>query len=137
MELQEVISKLQAFANKHNIFLEQEGECGFCRPCVGFLKYSNYVDYNPGKFVDNKYKYILGDYDTRLNSPGGVESYHKHNCLAVLVHDGDYETGLRQLLQWVEHLEEQGELVIEKYDTGNTGMQAVLTGTHSYAIRFK
>lgn len=129
-------TELLEFANKHSLILEKEGECGFGRPCVGFLtKGSNYLDHNPTNYKD--YSYINGEYDERLDAPSGVEAYHKHDCMAVLVHDDEYEEGLAQLLKWVKHLESQGELEVVEYKNGAEGMQIVVSGATGYAIKFK
>jgi hypothetical protein len=128
--------KLLAFANKHQLILEEKGECGFGRPCVGFLSKGgiNYVDYNPSSY--DGYKDIW-EYDDRLCAPEGVKAYHKHYCMAVLVTDDNYEEGLNQLLKWVEHLESQGEVEVVEYATGAVGVQAIISGITGYAIRFK
>ena len=129
------MDRLEEFAVKHSLILEKEGECGICRPCVGFLtKGGNYLDHNPSH--SETYKYIFDDWDDRLEAPDDVEAYHKHSCMSVLVHNDDYEEGLRQLQRWVEHLEAQGELEVVEFETGATGMQAMFTGLTGYAIRF-
>lgn len=129
------IDKLNAFASKHQVLLIQKGQCGFGRACVGFSTADgNYVDYNPMAFPD--YAYVW-PYDARLGAPEGVDAYHKHDCLAVLVSDDNYEAALEQLLKWIEHLEGQGELEISSFNTGATGVQAIISGATGKAIRFK
>lgn len=127
---------LQEFANKHGIVLEKEGEVGFGRSCVGFTHGSGYIDFNPCK-MGGDYKDIKELYDERLWAPDEVDSYHKHQCLAVLVHGDDYDEGLKQLEVWIRHLESQGEVEVVDYETGATGIQAVLSGHMGKAIKLK
>ena len=53
--------------------------------------------------------------------------------MAVL---GRGEKSIRQLADWVDKLNEMGA-VVEKYATGATGLQAMISGTHNYAVRVK
>jgi len=129
------VKKLQIFAQKHSVILCEKGEIGFGRECVGFLHGHNYIGYNP--MSDADYSYIYGECDNRLYAPEGVESYHKGNYLAVLVRDGKYNEGLKQLLKWVEHLESQGEVEVVEFKTGATGLQAIISGIFGRAIKFK
>jgi hypothetical protein len=127
----ELKDKLERFALKHKLILEEAGEVGFCRPCVGYIKGNGYVNFNPtGSVV---YKPIFPD-DEYYSAPV-KDAYHKHNCLAVLVHDDDYETALIQLGQWVDEIESRGGCVVD-YITGATGIQALLSGLVGYAFRF-
>jgi hypothetical protein len=123
----------QTFANKHKVIFEDHGEVGFGRPCVGFTSGARYIDYNPRNNSD----YELVWPDARpIGHPHGVEAYHKHDCLAVLVADS-YDAAILQLATWVEALEAQGELEIVTYATGATGLQAAISGIMGRAIRFK
>ena len=130
----DILDKLQAFAGKLGVRLETNGKVGFGRPCVGFTDGSdgNYIDYNPLRFPDYDNVWVP---DPRLEAPDGVRAYHKHNCFAVLVHDGKYITALSQLLDWMNHLEAQGKLYLCEYKTGATGIQAMISGKVGYAIR--
>ncbi len=135
--MNDVLKKLTDFATKHDLRLETCGEVGFGRSCVGFQDKlrGNYVDYNPGKIVGNEYQYIW-TYDLRLDEAATENSYHKHRCMAVLVH-GDYESALRELAFWVDCLESQGEVYIEKFDTGSRGLQAIFSGEAGMALRIR
>ena len=133
----EVFKNLQRFANDHQLILEPKGECGFGRPCVGFLsRAGNYVAHNPYS-EKGDYELIKEFEDDRLYATDDVNSYHKHDCLAVLVSDGDYDEGLIQLNKWVEHLESLGEVEIVEYKTGAAGLQSVISGLYNYAVRIK
>lgn len=124
---------LQRFANEHKVILEDRGEIGFGRPCVGFLRQS-YIAFNPTKEPD--YDYVWPE-DIRLRPPKTVvDAYHKHDCLAVLVHGDDYDKALAQLNAWVGHLEAQGTVELAQYKTGATGIQAIISGYSSFAFRF-
>ena len=131
-----VFKNLQRFANNHKLILEDDGECGFGRPCVGFLSQSgNWLDHNP--INSETYESIWPD-DERLYPPKEVDdAYHKHDCMAVLVHNDNYDEALQQLNKWVKHLESQGELFVQEFETGAKGMQAVISGVFGWAIRIK
>ena len=147
-DIEAVKSRLLAFANKHKLILEDEGEVGFGRLCVGFLtKAGSYLDLNPNRFTnDDKYCEEVWPRDERLQAPDGVRAYHKHECLCVLVYpditEGPppyrmmTEEALRQLAQWIDHLDSQGDLVVVEYETGAEGMQALMTGVLGYALRY-
>ena len=120
---------IQEFANRFKLIFEDDGEVGFGRKCVGLTNGNNYVDYNPTQFPD--YDYVEEFYDERLYDIIPENAYHKHNCLAVL---GNEETSIIQLSEWIDKLKEL-EAVVEKYKTGATGMQALITGTENYAIK--
>lgn len=127
--LEECREVIQEFANRFKLIFEEEGECGFGRECVGLSDGVNYVDYNPIDMV--KYDYIKEFFDERFYDIAPTDAYHKHNCLAVL---GRGEEAIRQLADWVDKLNEIG-VVVAKYKTGATGLQAMFTGTHNYAVR--
>lgn len=90
---------------------------------------TNYVDYNPT--CEPSYDYVEEFYDERFYGIAPEKSYHKHNCLAVLGRDED---SIRQLSDWVDKLNELG-VVVEKYKTGATGIQALISGIENYAVR--
>ena len=91
---------LTDWAARYGATLQINGEVGFGRSCVGILKDSSYIDCEDVK-----------------NAPAGTwwepeDSYHKHDCLAVLGHgDGP----LRQLYDWVRWLDEHGYGIEETY----------------------
>ena len=64
--MDKIKKELQDFANKHKIVLDEHGECGFGRPCVGFLHGDNYIDINPHH--SETYKPIW-EIDDRLYAP--------------------------------------------------------------------
>ena len=78
------IEKLQQFANNHGVVLNLEGEVGLGRPCVGFTHGNNYVDFNPITMGGN-YERVEGFEDERIAEAAPIDTYHKHDCLAVLV----------------------------------------------------
>ena len=127
---------LEAFATKHNLKLKTKGEVGFGRPCVGFTDANGrgYIDHSP---LNMQTFNEVWPQDDRLYSPPGVEAYHKHQCLAVIVEDDNFDAGLDQLAEWMRHLESQGDVEVVEYATGAVGVQAMVSGTHGKAIRFK
>ncbi|MHC4088717.1 MAG: hypothetical protein ACYSVY_00290 [Planctomycetota bacterium] len=133
--MDEVRERLQAFANRHKLILEDRGEVGFGRSCVGFVKGNVYVDYNPYSHPSFE---PVWERDHQLNPPDETpDAYHKHDCLVVLVRGGDYDGALRQLDAWITHLEGQGEVYIDEYETGATGLQAMISGLVGYAVRIR
>jgi hypothetical protein len=131
--METVLAALGAFALKHEVTFDSNGECGFGRECVGFSKDQKWIDYDPLYGSDYRDHPDFPE-DLRLHAPAGVDAYHKHKCMAVL---GRGEEALRQLLAWVRHLEAQGEVEVVRYATGYIGIQAMVSGTHSHALRLK
>lgn len=115
------------FAKKHDIKFERGSEVGFGRPAVGFTYGTSYIDHNP---VDmSTWESIKEFEDERLYAPVGANSYHKSDCLCVLVEDDEYDVAIDQLAAWVTHLESLGKVEIVEYQTRATGMQAMISGT--------
>lgn len=133
-----IINHLLEFAKSNSLILEQKGEVGFGRACVGFIsKLGNYVDINPTSHQD--YEYVF-NYDERLYAPDDVQAYHKHDCFCVLAHgedEPDYYTALNQLYDWLVSLQSKGKLFVESYATGASGLQAMISGTVGYALRME
>jgi hypothetical protein len=95
------------WAARYQCSLQLNGQVGFGRDCVGVLKGGTYIDtqdiknetacnheYGPGSWWEPE------------------DSYHKHDCLAVLGHD---EGALEQLYRWVKWLDDHGYGVKEVY----------------------
>jgi len=133
MKFEESLKICQDFALKHKVIFDDEGECGFGRECVGFRSRNTWINHNPLNY-DGSYEPIKEFSDDRLYSPGDINAYHKHDCLAVL---GRGEQAIIQLATWVKHLENLGEVEIVEFKTGATGMQALLTGVCSHVVRIK
>jgi hypothetical protein len=126
-------AKLEKFALKHKLILEEHGEVGFGRPCVGFLTGDSYLDYPPVYSHGDAFKEIYPDCDF----PTVDNSYHKHNCLAVLVRGDDYAKGLDELAEWVDKIEAKGEVEVVDYATGASGIQATLSGLRGKCLIYK
>lgn len=99
----EKINFMEEWAAKNKCFLQQKGQVGFMRPCVGIQFGSTYVDYT---------------WEDHIWTPD--DAYHKHECLAVLVHgeeddEAAYDKGLEQLFEWVTWLNEN-TFVVELQD---------------------
>jgi hypothetical protein len=122
----------ERFALKHKVIFEDEGECGFGRECVGFLKGESYVAHNPNR-CDN-YEPIPELECPDCYAPDGVRAYHKHDCLAVLGRGDDAIIGLAK---WVEKMEAAGEVRIVKYETHAEGLQIMFSGVFGYAVTIK
>lgn len=139
----ETLAILQGFADRHELTLTLRGECGFGRPCVGFLKGDSYVEFNPYDMASLKAgePVTVFPYDRRLSPPKDVpNAYHKHDCLAVLAVDDDepdYEAAARELAAWVRYLESWGPLEVTRYRNGYSHpIELMMHGTHSHALRF-
>ena len=127
--LEECISNIQEFAKAHNVEFNQEGEVGFGRECVGLSKNNSYIDYCPINMTD--YDEIPEYYHQELLEIAPADSYDKHNCMAVL---GRGELAIRQLSEWVDKLKELNATIVQ-YNTGATGIQAMVTGRTHYTIQ--
>lgn len=125
----------ERFAKEHRLYFEDHGEVGIGRPCVGFSHGHNYVDYAPLNLQTYE---LIPDMDgARIAAAAPADAYHKHSCLAVLVHDDNYDEGIRQLDQWVRKMEAGGELEVALFQTGAVGLQALMSGVVGTAIRYK
>lgn len=121
------IKYLKNFAEKLGCVFVEKGEVGFGRPCVGILDpvVECYLDINPFDFnketVTGDYEdcYFF-DYDENLNAPDNVpDAYHKHSCMAVLVHNENYDEAIKQLYKWAKHIESFGKVVFKKHSEKN------------------
>lgn len=125
---------LERFALDHKVILEEEGQVGMGRPCVGFTKGTSYIAYNPINMVTFETLSAFGD--DRIRDCAPENAYDKSDHLAVLVHDDNYEGALQELVGWVRDLNEIGVEVLQ-YQTGATGVQAMLSGHTGHAVRPK
>lgn len=124
----------ERFAIKHKVIFDDEGECGFGRKCVGFRDGGKWIDHNPCK-SDGNYEPIKELACDACYAPSDVNSYHKHNCLAVLGRGlGRGDEAVIGLAKWVMKLEAAGEVKIVEYETGATGIQALLSGVCARAV---
>lgn len=156
MNIKKVKKELQKFANDHGVLFEHsgKGEVGMGRPCVGFERGGSYIHYRPLTHHDfntaekaPKYEdMLIFGHDPRLSPPKETpNAYHKHECLSVLIEAEDWEnipqesvdTALIELWHWMKHLEKQGELEVVEFETGATGIQAMVSGLTSWAIKYK
>jgi hypothetical protein len=100
-----------------------DGECGFGRKCVGVLGLDDsWVEYNDGYY---------GRGATLNPEELPTNAYHKHPCIAVLVHD-DEEFAWRELSEWLDLLIAKGyavEYEENKYDEGTSVIEMLLHGT--------
>ncbi len=120
----------QDFANRHKIIFNDEGECGLGRDCVGFGTGDNWISFNPTQSGGN-YEPIKGLQCEAAYAPDGVDAYHKFNCLAVL---GRGPKAIKQLALWVQSIEAAGNVEIVTYETGATGIQALVSGLTGKAL---
>lgn len=102
----EEIAYMTRWAAQQGGVLTLKGEVGFGRPCVGVTVGSSYLDF---LWIDMDYQTHYKDERVRaFKAVKPEDAYHKHPCLAVLVHNDDYETATRQLYDWIKAIEELG-----------------------------
>lgn len=123
----------ERFALKHKLIFDDEGECGFGRECVGFRDGGKWIDHNPCT-SGGDYEPIAALACPAAYAPDDVNSYHKHDCLAVL---GRGDQAVIGLAKWVLKLEAAGEVKIVEYETGAVGMQALFSGVTARAVIVK
>lgn len=73
------------------------GEIGFGRPCVGITFEGGYLDF---AWTWSEHTESVVAFEEAMPE----DAYHKHPCLAVLVHNEDYDEALAQLYKWYEFL---------------------------------
>lgn len=140
LSIEEIIFDIKQFAVDHNLIFETQGEVGFGRACVGLIsRGGSYLDYNPIDYIKGEFVEYFPR-DNRLSPPPNLvpDAYHKHDCLAVLVHGDDYEKAIRQLYSWILYLRSQGEVEIREYEKQHDNMYSLfLHGPTGYALCFK
>lgn len=120
----------ERFALKYKLIFDDEGEVGIGRECVGFRDGGKYIDHNP-RTSGGDYEPIKELACPAAYAPDDVNSYHKHDCLAVL---GRGDEAVIGLAKWVLKLEAAGEVQIVEYETGAVGMQALFSGITARAV---
>lgn len=105
------------WASRYGATLQLAGEVGFGRECVGVLKGGVYIDTAEIK-------------GREAYQPGGdwwepEDSYHKHDCLAVLGRGGE---ALAQLYEWVKWLDGHGYGIEEVYRQPASDVDLALNG---------
>jgi len=111
---------LTDWAARYQCSLQLNGQVGFGRDCTGILKDSTYIDTQDAK---NATAY---NHEAEPDSWWEPEdSYHKHDCLAVLGH-GDEP--LAQLYEWVKWLDGHGWGVENTYRQPTSGIDLAFHG---------
>ena len=108
---------LTEWAARYRCSLQLNGQVGFGRDCTGILKGDTYIDTSD---IKGETAYTA---DGEWWEP--EDSYHKHDCLAVLGHG---EEALTQLYQWVKWLDEHGYGVEEIYREPSSNIDLALHG---------
>lgn len=108
------------WAARYQCSLQLNGQVGFGRDCTGVLKGSTYIDTQDAK---NATAY---NHESAAGSWWEPEdSYHKHDCLAVLGHGDE---ALDQLYRWVKWLDENGWGVEEVYREPSSNIDLAFHG---------
>lgn len=122
------------FAVKHKVIFAEDGEIGFMRPCVGFVKGQGYIDYNPRHDISEAEAdaFFCKEFDQIKPE----DAYHKHDCLAVLVHSKASEA-IKQLAHWAQELDAIGIEVLPYRRVDTHYIHALLHGGGGYSIKRK
>jgi hypothetical protein len=120
------------------------GECGFGRPCVGINAGGHWVDLGPPEHIEGPgYSMDIPSVLPGARPPDGVDdAYHKHDCLAVLVHAADYEAiteaeyepAIRQLFIWMQEIDRHHYVIKSQARNNDTALEAILHGTSVYFL---
>lgn len=94
--------------------LQLNGTVGFGRECVGILLGSAYLDYSH-----------IYDLEPQPEFWAPEDSYHKHDCVAVLGHGDD---SIDQLYEWVKWLDGHGWTVEEVSRQPSHALDAIFNG---------
>ena len=133
---------LKGLAAIHKIKFIEDGECGFCRPCVGLMEGDTWIAYNPvERFFDEEAGYesyrAIEKVNDDLLHPRHYDvpdAYHKQECFVVLY---DHERGeardvaVLQLYRWITGILKHGKMQITPYETGAKGISALIHGVVS------
>lgn len=114
---QEQIAYMQTWCAQQSCQLVTRGEVGFGRPCVGVQSGQSYLDFFWMEWNDDEEVRKQMYADERIQNfrrAAPEDAYHKHPCMAVLVHNDDYDKALQQLYTWIKYCEENGWGVITK-----------------------
>jgi hypothetical protein len=101
-----------------------DGECGFGRPCVGVSAGDKWVDWQANTGAPD-YTDIPGGYDGWTP----MDAYHKHECVAVLVHNDDLPFAWNQLKLWLDAIIEGGWEVIHEDRVPKDALDLLFHGT--------
>ena len=133
---------MHRWADEHGCSLSTKGEVGFGRPCVGVQHGSSYLDFLYMEMDYTQYSPLPEVQAFRMESP--KDAYHKHPCMAVLVHDDDYDTALRQLYDWIKYCNENDWVVkVSARQTFNTpgtfgaDLELMMGGLENAELRHK
>lgn len=136
---------LELWAARNKCYVQVKGEVGFGRPCVGICFGQSYVDLPQYPHEAEHGSDEMTDYysQTKLLPSAPEDAYHKHDCLAVLVHNDDYDKALEQLWDWVGVLSQQGWTVrIQDRNTYNKegfgmALELMMGGTQQAVLELK
>lgn len=95
------------WCTRHECILQLNGEVGFGRECVGIMVGDHYVDYDDPS---------LCSYDLVPNS------YHKHDCIAVLGTGAECEEELYEWLKFLDERHARIEILAREEDLGFIGL---------------
>ena len=124
---------LTDFASRIGVVFIEDGSCGFGRPCAGIGLHGKWIDHNPTR-MRAPYDNVPGTECDVCWAPEGINSYHKHDCFAVLKEDDSAEQTAEAVIGlalWIGKLEAAGTVELVEYDTGLRGVEAMLQGERS------
>jgi len=123
------IQNIQLFAERFGLSFVRGDTVGLGNSCVGLKKNGKWVEYNPMNW--KTLEDIDGFCDERFTDIVPDGAYTKKQCLVVLGTDCN---AITQLSNWVDDLKTLN-VVVERFDTGATGHQALINGKHSYGVK--
>ena len=127
---------LKDFVFKHDLTLKKKGEVGFGRPCVGILRGSCYVEYNP--YNQDTYEPLEEFHNEDISKFSTYNAYHKHSCFAVLVDNENYDNGLIELAQWLSKINDKYEIeFVDKANKCDDILDYILSGSSATIIKLK
>lgn len=121
------LNKVVQFSEEVGAEFHIHTSCGIGRPCIGIIKGSGFIAYNPlydectvepytMQSPEDEYGHITQLYCAEFDNVKPPNAYHKFDCLAVLLTESNksknYEQAIDELYNWVVELEKIGvELV--------------------------
>lgn len=135
-EIQMQIDWLKSWAADRKCYVEEKGEVGFGRPCVGIIHGTAYVDLGPPEAIEipRQNTIYFPAVVEGAHAPAGVNAYHKHDCLAVLArpipdYDGyDYDAALVELFTWVQQIDKAGLVITTTQRKVSDSLELALYG---------
>jgi hypothetical protein len=106
-----------------------DGECGFGRPCVGLSSGDKWVDWRGDEGPPNYFP-LPDPYDGWVP----MDAYHKHDCVAVLIHDDNKAAAWTQLRLWLDAIIDGNWVVAHETRSPKDTIDLLFHGTTSVRL---